>query len=164
MCSRLFRRFDFIDQKPETVAFKDQGARIAYALNAADEDFDIEVMRALITDVSQAARLTTTLRFQTGSFVLDAKSLGDVDRLARLLRSDDYKNRQVLLLGFADSVGGFESNQILSEQRAQTVAAALRKAKFTGAITKGYGELAPVACNDTPENRNFNRRVEVWIK
>jgi phosphate transport system substrate-binding protein len=28
----------------------------------------------------------------------------------------------------------------------------------------GYGELAPVTCNDTAEGRRINRRVEVWLR
>ena len=29
---------------------------------------------------------------------------------------------------------------------------------------RAYGELAPVACNDSLEARQLNRRVEVWVK
>jgi outer membrane protein OmpA-like peptidoglycan-associated protein len=29
-------------------------------------------------------------------------------------------------------------------------------------VIKGYSELAPVACNDTLDNMQINRRVEVW--
>lgn len=155
---------DFIDQRPETLGFKGQAARIAYALNAEAEDFDIQAMRSLITDISQAERLTTTLRFQVGSFALDSKSEQDLQRLAGLLKEPEFKDKQVLLLGFADAVGSYEPNLRLSERRAQTVAEALRSQGYEGAITKGYSELAPVACNDTPENRGFNRRVEVWLK
>jgi phosphate transport system substrate-binding protein len=28
----------------------------------------------------------------------------------------------------------------------------------------GFGELSPVACNDTQEGKAINRRVEVWIR
>ena len=155
---------DLIDQRPEALAFKDQGARIAYALNAAEEDFDITAMRSLLTDISQAMRLTTTLRFETGSFNLDSKAVRDTERLAQLLETPDYQGKNVLLIGFADSVGAYESNLRLSQRRAEAVAAAL---KDTGlkidVVTKGYSELAPVACNDTTANRQFNRRVEVWV-
>jgi OmpA-OmpF porin, OOP family len=30
-------------------------------------------------------------------------------------------------------------------------------------ISQGYGEMVPVAPNDTPENRQLNRRVEFKI-
>jgi phosphate transport system substrate-binding protein len=157
-------RNDFIDQKPDTLDFKAQAARIAYALNAADEDFDLQAMRELITDISQAERLTTTLRFEGGSFNLDAKSARDVARLARLLKQPEFKDKSVLLLGFADSVGSYAPNLRLSRLRAETVAKALSAAGYAGAVAKGYSELAPIACNDTAESREFNRRVEVWLK
>lgn len=160
----VLKAANFVDQEPELLSFKEQGARIAYALNAEDEDFDIKAMRNLITDVAQAERLSTTLRFEVGSFILTPKSLQDVQRLARLLKKPEFEGRTVMLLGFADSVGGYEPNLKLSISRAKTVEAALRKAGYAGAIAKGYSELAPVACNDTPENREFNRRVEVWIR
>ncbi len=156
---------DFIDQTPEALTFKDQGARIAFALNAAEEDFDITAMRSLLTDISQSLRLTTTLRFESGSFRLDTKASRDIDRLAELLKTPDYEGKQVLLIGFADSVGAYGSNLSLSQRRADTVAAALKDAGYEAEVeTKGYSELAPVACNDTTKSRQFNRRVEVWVK
>ncbi len=156
---------DFIDQRPEALPFKDQGARIAFALNADEEDFDIKAMRNLLTDISQSMRLTTTLRFETGSFRLDTKAARDIERLAQLLKTPEYEGRNVLLIGFADSVGAYGSNLLLSQRRAETVAAALKEAGFgTKVTTKGYSELAPVACNDSTKSRKFNRRVEVWVK
>ena len=156
---------DFIDQRPEALPFNDQRARIAFALNADEEDFDIKAMRNLLTDISQSLRLTTTLRFETGSFRLDTKASRDIDRLAQLLKTPEYEGKQVLLIGFADSVGAYGRNLLLSQRRAKTVASALKEAGYDSkVVTKGYSELAPVACNDTTKSRQFNRRVEVWVK
>ncbi|MDX2290561.1 MAG: phosphate ABC transporter substrate-binding/OmpA family protein [Hyphomicrobiaceae bacterium] len=155
---------DFIDQKPETLNFRDQGARIAYALNAQTEDFDLASMRTLITDISKAERLSTTLRFEIGSSNLDNKAQQDIRLLASLMQTPAYKGRELMLLGFADAIGSYEANLRLSVQRSRAVEGALRAAGFGGALVKGYSELAPVACNDTPEQRNFNRRVEVWLR
>jgi phosphate transport system substrate-binding protein len=30
--------------------------------------------------------------------------------------------------------------------------------------TLGYSEIAPVACNNSAQGREINRRVEVWVK
>ncbi len=154
----------FVDQAPELLPFREQAGRIAYALNAQDEDFRLEPMRSLISEVSQASRLSTTFRFALGSALLDSKAQEDVVRLARELQKPPYRDRKVMLIGFADSVGNYNVNQEVSKARAETVAKALKRAGYEKAEAKAYGELAPVACNDTPAGRYLNRRVEVWVK
>ena len=159
---------NFVDQSPEGLDFQGQTTRIAYALNAAGPDFDLNLMKTLISELKPASRLTTTLRFETGNFALDTKATADVVRLRTLLESDEYKNKTVMLAGFADGVGRFDSNLALSQKRAATVLAALQRAGSkpiqANVVTKAYSQLAPVACNDTLEQRSFNRRVEVWVK
>ena len=107
--------------------------------------------------------------FQTNSFTLDAKALSDIDRLRDLLLTPDYASRSVMLIGYADNMGPFPNNLKLSDRRAGAVARALAKAsggKIPAAqlALRAYGELAPVACNDSFEARSLNRRVEVWVK
>ncbi len=72
-------------------------------------------------------------------------------------------------VGFTDAEGKFGPNAAISARRANQVrtavlAAAGGKIPATALIAKGYGPLAPIACNDTLERRQLNRRVEVWIK
>ena len=159
----------FIDQAPEALQFSEQRARIAYALNAPADDFDLSLMRDLIATVTPAERLTATFRFDTASFRLDNKSQRDIERLAGLAKSPEWAGRTYMLLGFADNIGGFDRNKELSQSRANAVKDALVKAAGDEALaarieTKGYSELAPVACNTTVEGRTFNRRVEVWVQ
>jgi phosphate transport system substrate-binding protein len=159
----------FVDQSPDSLGFDDQGGRIAYALNAPNEDFDIAQMRQLIADMNGARRLSITFRFRTGSFDLDTKARADVDRLAELMRTPGLRGKRVLLLGFADAVGPYPANSTLSLRRATQVRDTLlvvgkSVVNTTLLIHKGYSELAPVACNDQLEGRNLNRRVEVWVR
>lgn len=163
------RAAEFVDQEPELLPFRDQGARIAYALNASSEDFDMNLMRQLISEVTPASRFSSTLRFEVNSSALDIKANQDVDRLAKLLQLPEFASKPVLLLGFADAVGSFEANLKLSQKRAQAVQKALLTAAqgripATRLLIKGYGELAPVACNDSIESRTLNRRVEIWVR
>lgn len=164
----IVRQNDFIDQEPDTLDFQAQTTRIAYALNAPGPDFDLNLMKTLISDLKPANRLTTTFRFDTANFSLDTKASSDVVRLRAILDSPDYRGKTVILAGFADGVGRFDSNLALSQRRAQTVLTALQRAGnkplLANVISKAYSQLAPVACNDTPESRSFNRRVEVWVK
>jgi len=160
---------NFVDQRPDSLGFDDQGGRIAYALNASNEDFNLAEMQQLIKDMNGARRLSITFRFRTGSFDLDTKARADIDRLAELLRAPELRGRQVLLLGFADAVGPYPANSALSVRRATQVRDTLlnvAKGSISAPLVvhKGYSELAPVACNDLLEGRNLNRRVEVWIR
>jgi OOP family OmpA-OmpF porin len=69
---------------------------------------------------------------------------------------------RVEVQGFTDSIGTEEYNQGLSERRADAVRNYLveRGVDPKKISTKGYGELNPVASNDTKEGRALNRRVE----
>jgi phosphate transport system substrate-binding protein len=181
----VLKEANFIDQEPERLGFDAQTSRIANALNAPTEDFNLAKMRNLIHDLKTASRLSITFRFQSSSFALDTKALADVNRLRDLLAMPEYSGKTIMLLGFADSVGRFDANMTLSERRAQAVQRALVSAwkdldeylkktlvlagrtaatLTSPVVTKAYGELAPVACNDSPEGQQLNRRVEVWIK
>lgn len=67
--------------------------------------------------------------------------------------------------GHADHTGSEGYNQGLSERRAMSVADALRGmgVPSEAIFTIGYGELRPVATNDTSEGRRLNRRVELIV-
>ena len=164
----VLKSANFVDQSPELLGFREQGTRIAYALNVPAEDFDFAMMRQLITDITDARRLTTTFRFESASARLDTKAVQDVGRLASFLAQDAYRDKRIALLGFADSRGPFPKNTELSLARATTVrqalvATAAGKQLANRVVAKGYSELAPVACNDSDVGREFNRRVEVWL-
>jgi outer membrane protein OmpA-like peptidoglycan-associated protein len=90
-----------------------------------------------------------------------------LDELAAQLA--DLGPREVAITGHTDSNGDDAYNQTLSEQRAQSVQAALDARLddgFTFSVT-GHGESQPVAANtnddgsDNPEGRAANRRVEI---
>jgi len=67
--------------------------------------------------------------------------------------------------GYTDDVGSEAMNQTLSEKRAQSVRDYLvTQGIAESAITsKGMGESMPVAPNDSAENRQKNRRVEIVV-
>ncbi|MEO1280691.1 MAG: phosphate ABC transporter substrate-binding/OmpA family protein, partial [Pseudomonadota bacterium] len=159
---------DFIDQTPVGLPFIDQSPRIAFALNATAEDFDMPLMRDMISTLKDAERMSATLRFQTGVSKLDNKSLADIKRLRNILSQPTYKGKTIMIVGYADSVGAFSLNRDLSRQRAKAVQTALLaedKDKLAGlkVATYAFSELAPVACNDAENGRRFNRRVEIWV-
>jgi OOP family OmpA-OmpF porin len=72
----------------------------------------------------------------------------------------------VVVSGYTDSVGRSSYNQWLSEQRAESVAMYLmyRGIDAHRISSVGYGELAPVATNETAEGRALNRRVVIGFE
>ena len=52
----VLKTANFVDQEPETLEFGAQTSRIAYALNAQGEDFDMGMMRTLISEIKEARR------------------------------------------------------------------------------------------------------------
>jgi len=86
--------------------------------------------------------------------------------------TNQAQGRRVSIEGHTDSIGSDSANQVLSEHRANSVAAALENEGVPREriATKGYGKRYPVAPNrnsdgtDNPSGRAKNRRVEVIIE
>jgi outer membrane protein OmpA-like peptidoglycan-associated protein len=77
----------------------------------------------------------------------------------------EYDKTLVEIAGHTDSTGSSESNQQLSERRANAVAQYLegQGLRSDRVMTVGAGESRPVASNDTPDGRQANRRVELTL-
>ncbi len=135
---------------------------------------DAEVSLAQLQDMTEGLaasdRSSITFRFSLGSAKLGARALDDIRRLADLLATADFRNKELLLIGYTDSIGKGRSNTSLSALRAQEVRAALEAVAAPGSldgipiVTLGYGEISPLSCNDTDNGRRINRRVEVWFR
>ena len=80
------------------------------------------------------------------------------------------ERKEILLIGFTDSVGRADLNTRLSQLRASQVREALVAALPDGLgetiplNVQGYGEMSPLGCNETLGGRRINRRVEGWIR
>ena len=89
---------------------------------------------------------------------LDGQQL--LDEIADVLRDCDELSLEIA--GHTDSQGREEMNLQLSQSRATAVLIELQRRKVltTNYVAKGYGELQPIADNDTEEGRETNRRIE----
>ncbi len=101
--------------------------------------------------------------FATDVARLNANGLVMAQRLATVLQQNPQ--RTVLIEGFTDSTGKTQYNQELSERRAMAVGEALlaQGVARERIRQRGYGESYPVAANDTAQNRQLNRRVEIVL-
>lgn len=78
---------------------------------------------------------------------------------------NEYKSTMIEVAGHTDSTGSESYNQLLSQQRAQSVSNVLMRDGVAAVRidTVGYGETRPVATNNTPQGRQQNRRVELTL-
>ena len=77
----------------------------------------------------------------------------------------EYQSTMIEVAGHTDSDGSQSYNQLLSQQRAQSVTNQLVKAgvKPVRIATVGFGETAPIASNSTSSGKAQNRRVELTL-
>ena len=101
--------------------------------------------------------------FDTGRSELKAGGQHNIEKLSGFLKA--YPQRKAMIEGYTDSVGSDSLNQALSTRRADAVRSALVNLGVGGErlTTQGFGELRPVAGNDTAGGRQQNRRVEVLL-
>lgn len=102
--------------------------------------------------------------FTKGGFNIDSSSDSLLKRLKLIM--NECKDFGVIISGYTDSKGDEEKNQILSLNRAKSVSNYLIKKGIDvqQLSTIGYGELKPIADNETKEGRAKNRRIEFTIK
>ena len=102
--------------------------------------------------------------FEFGKYDLNSSALDYIDRVASAL--EKLPSARVRITGYTDNIGGHESNQRLSTNRAQAVGNRLKQKGISASriITKGVPLANYVATNDTEEGRALNRRVEIIIE
>jgi len=89
-----------------------------------------------------------------------------LDRLGNIALACQSNGLIMEIRGHTDSIGAEETNQALSEQRAQAVvdAMALLGIQPDAMRAVGFGETQPIATNDTRTGRAANRRITFqWI-
>jgi OOP family OmpA-OmpF porin len=102
--------------------------------------------------------------FDLNKATVRPQSYDELDEMGAFLRNN--RKAYAVLEGYTDSSGSEEYNLALSRRRAESVAGYLMdnwKIEPFRIVVFWYGELNPVASNDTREGRKLNRRVEAAI-
>lgn len=102
-----------------------------------------------------------TILFDTGKATIKTESVTVMVDIIQIL--NEYPNAKFTVEGHTDSVGSNESNQKLSEARANSVRDFLIDKGIAGnrLTAIGYGEEKPIASNTTALGKKQNRRVEI---
>jgi len=102
-----------------------------------------------------------TILFDTGKATIKTESVSVMVDIIQIL--NEYPNAKFTVEGHTDSVGSSQSNQRLSEARANSVLDFLIDEGISSNRLNaiGYGEDKPIASNATRAGRQQNRRVEI---
>ncbi|HEV7331374.1 MAG TPA: OmpA family protein [Flavisolibacter sp.] len=99
--------------------------------------------------------------FATNSFSLGEEAKELLMQLVQKTKASTVDS--VVVEGHTDSQGNFSSNQILSENRAASVASYMEPLLQASFYIRGWASTKPVADNRTAEGRQKNRRVEIYV-
>ncbi len=154
--------FDFIFSRnaPGEESLKTASlARPASAASTALEpegDLGLEACKGRFEILSR----TDNIYFASGSARLDARSEPLLNSLVDIILR--CPGLIVEVAGHTDSDGSAVANQRLSERRAAAVSDYLisRSIPADRIVSVGYGEMRPVASNDTAYGKSRNRRIE----
>ena len=132
----------------------------------AEQTAATEALRGRMADIDQYnVKSTTNVNFDTGKAVLSAQAKNDL--CAAATTAEGMNNALLLVVGYTDSTGSQEFNQVLSERRASRVVNYLQQTcgwkPYRMLTPTGMSEADPLADNDTYEGKAQNRRVSVNV-
>jgi outer membrane protein OmpA-like peptidoglycan-associated protein len=109
------------------------------------------------------AQTKSIIYFDSNKSELKKMSKHLLDSLSTTLQHID--NYQVVINAYCDNTGSNESNQTLSEKRANAVFDYLKNQNLPSQYMskKGFGETFPIASNDNETGKAQNRRVEITV-
>jgi len=123
------------------------------------------VQEQMVKDLSEFGRVRLYgINFDYDSDIIRGESKPTLDKIVAML--DSEPTMQLMIEGHTDSDGTTEHNQVLSQQRAESVKSYLVAAGISSSrlSVEGFGESMPVASNATATGKAQNRRVELVKK
>ncbi|HVF35345.1 MAG TPA: OmpA family protein [Candidatus Saccharimonadia bacterium] len=124
----------------------------------------VSALKGEESDLEVRIELPADVLFDVDKSEIRADAAQALAHLATVIRG--YQG-PVRLIGHTDSDGSDAHNLALSQRRAESVRNWLVERESIDAAriaTEGLGETAPRGANDTPANKQLNRRVEVIVR
>ena len=112
-------------------------------------------------------KLPSGVLFASGKAKLSREGETALTEVLGILK--EFKGRRFLIAGHTDNLRvrsrKFKNNWVLSTARAVSIVEFMIEAGFApkNLAAAGYGEFDPVAPNDSEENRQLNRRIEIIL-
>jgi len=170
LSNSLAEREKKVHELEQVMANKDQAvqdlkAKISAALLSFKEnDISVQVKNGKVY-----VSLAEQLLFQSGSVEVDGKGVAALQQLAKAIK--DQKDINIMVEGHTDNVPVSRKSQYMSDNWDLSV---MRATSITRILTKGgvnpnqitasgRGEYSPLSSNDTPQNKQKNRRTEIII-
>jgi len=170
LSNSLAEREKKVSELEQVLANKDKAVqdlknKISNALlNFKESDITVKVKNGKVY-----VSLAEQLLFGSGSIEIDSKGVSALQQLAKAIK--DQKDINILVEGHTDNVPiskksvYMQDNWDLSVMRATSITKILTKAGVSPKqiTASGRGEFIPLALNDTPANKQKNRRTEIII-
>jgi outer membrane protein OmpA-like peptidoglycan-associated protein len=141
------------------------GAYIGNYMDKQAEEIERDIEGAKVERVAEGIKITfdSGIMFDIDKSALRPEAQENLTNLAVILNK--YEDTNILIEGHTDATGPEDYNMGLSERRAMSVAdhLSIERVDAMRFTIKGYGEVQPLADNDTSEGRQLNRRVEIAI-
>ncbi len=108
--------------------------------------------------------MSSDVTFPIDSSDINSSFYPTLNSVAKVIRKYDKTN--VVVSGYTDNTGSVGHNQILSEQRAQSVSSYLAAQGVSNnrLFSQGFGDRDPIASNASASSRSLNRRVEIALQ
>ena len=137
-------------------------------INGGDlDDNRGEIVATPSEERQEAADTVLTLpgtAFEVNAYQINSESRPTLEKIARTIAA--HPNAQITIQGHTDDSGDASYNLELSQKRANAVMTYLVQEFGVNPVDLsaiGYGEERPIVPNDTTDNRQKNRRVEIVL-
>lgn len=147
-----------------TQSLQQQKQQLEEARIAAEQaQAQLRESEAVREDAGRMVISLSGVLFQAGGAQLNELAQKRLDTVVQALRA--YPDRSIVVEGYTDAQGSEDSNQLLSQRRADAVREYLERRGIESERLRsvGKGEVNPVASNETAEGRANNRRVEIVV-
>jgi outer membrane protein OmpA-like peptidoglycan-associated protein len=136
-----------------------QGADVRYDANGASKK------PLTVKQTERGVEIVADERvfFDSGKFEVKPAGVDVLKKVAEVLKTRSSSDLSVE--GHTDNVGNAQTNQALSQRRAEAVRTSLLSQGVPANRVKtiGYGMTKPIASNDSAEGKQTNRRTELII-